>query len=98
MPDSAKVRVRRIGKEPVTAFSYSDPKDPNRMTTFVAEADKDEFDMSPAEAIAAVQSGGFEVHPDSKSPAEVLQENIESEAAEKAAAEQSEEKPLSPAQ
>jgi hypothetical protein len=95
MTDTAKVRVRRIGEEPVTAFSYSDPKNPNQMTTYVADAGEQEFDMTPFEAIAAVQSGGFEVHPDSKSPAEVQQEIAEAEAAEKAEAEEA---PLTAAQ
>jgi hypothetical protein len=53
----------------VTAFSYNDAGSPSS-TTFVADPAEDEFYMTPEQAIAAVESGGFEVHPDSKSALE----------------------------
>lgn len=72
MPDTAKIRVRRTktGNEGVVAFSYNDSKNPSQTTTFVADPEKNEFDMTPEQAFSAVETGGFEVDPSSKSEAQ----------------------------
>lgn len=54
----------------VTAFSYVDPEMPASTTTFVADANKTEFSMTPEQAVAAVETGGFVVAESSKSSAE----------------------------
>ena len=54
----------------MTGFSYIDPKKPDELSHFAADETKDEFDMTAAQADAAVATGGFEVHPDSKSAVE----------------------------
>jgi nucleoid-associated protein YgaU len=51
----------------VTAFSYIDPENPASTTTFIADASKDEFSLTPEQATAAIETGGFEVSPESKS-------------------------------
>lgn len=68
--DTAKIRVRRTKKGPdeiVSGFTYTDSDSP---IGFEADLAKDEFDMTPAQAAAAVATGGFEVDPTSKSEAE----------------------------
>lgn len=54
----------------VSAFSYVDEKRPETMTTFVADPTRNEFEMTANQAAAAVQTGGFEVDPSSKSSTE----------------------------
>lgn len=51
----------------VTGFPYIDPEHPDGHSMFVADETKDDFEMSPAQATAAVLSGGFAVREDSKS-------------------------------
>jgi len=54
----------------VTAFSYIDPAKPASTTTFIADASKTEFSMTPEQALAAVETGGFVQHEKSKSTAQ----------------------------
>ena len=54
----------------VTGFSYIDPERPDGFSHFAADETKDEFEMSPAQATAAVSTGGFAVRGDSKSKTE----------------------------
>ena len=79
--DTAKVIVRRTkkGEETVTSFSYFDARLGDGTQQFYADPEKDEFDMTPVEARAAIATGAFEVSPDSKSTIE------EAEAAEREA-------------
>jgi hypothetical protein len=69
MSDTAKIRVKRTITDPdaiVSAFSYADG---DSTTTFVADPAKSEFDMTPVQAAAAVETGGFAVAESSKSKA-----------------------------
>lgn len=67
--DTAKVIVRRTktGDETVTGFTYTDG---DGTTGFEAPVEQMEFSMTPLQAIAAVETGGFEVAPSSKSQTE----------------------------
>jgi hypothetical protein len=69
--DTAKVIVVRKKDGPhVTSFSYVDPAAPDRQSQFRARDSREEFALTPAQAAAAIATGGFEVRPDSKSEAE----------------------------
>ena len=70
--DTAKLIVRRIGEVIITGFSYIDP-DPDRSGSyshFAADENKSVFEMTAAQAAAAIETGGFEIDPSSKSSTE----------------------------
>lgn len=67
--DTAKVQVYRTkhGEETVTGFAYLDG---DGFGHFVADETEDEFEMTAAQAAAAVATGGFAVSESSKSEAQ----------------------------
>jgi len=78
--DTAKIIVQRIPDvPPVTSFSYVDSEHPDRLSHFKAREGREEFDMTPEQATAAIATGGFQVKEDSKSETEEVEIESESE-------------------
>jgi hypothetical protein len=67
--DNAKIQVERVPRPdgPVTGFTYIDD---GQMAHFRAREDRLTFQMTAAQAAAAIATGGFAVAPDSKSEAQ----------------------------
>jgi hypothetical protein len=62
-PDAVKVRLQRVGEEPVICVSIEFG---GGITYWRPDAAKLIFDVDAITAAAAVRTGGFEVHPDSR--------------------------------
>lgn len=79
--DTAKIQVQRTkkGADTVTGFPYIDPAFPDGFSTFVADENKDEFEMTAAQAAAAVLTGGFAVMKSSKSKTKADQTTLDGE-------------------
>lgn len=63
-PDSRRVKIQRVGKEPATCIPYEDGS--GTMQQWYPATDKNEFEVPAIIAVAAVASGFFAEEPNSK--------------------------------